>query len=244
MWYGNIANLNTLFGANENVNIIEVKKGSKTALLGFSADPDSLHHTSWFGNNANALAAINGTFFDVKNGGSVDFVRINGKTVNNNRINKQRARHQRAAVAIQGRKLKIIKWNDKDNWEDELAQPNVMNSGPLLIYKKKDEYVDTAGFNVLRHPRSCLIITRKSVLLVTVDGRNAESAGMSLFELRRFSRWLGANDAINFDGGGSTALWINGKPDNGVVNCPSDNKKFDHFGERKVANVLFVKTKK
>jgi exopolysaccharide biosynthesis protein len=52
---------------------------------------------------------------------------------------------------------------------------------------------------------------------------------------------LRCRNAINLDGGGSTTLWINGRPDNGVVNCPSDNRKFDHLGERAVGNVLLVR---
>jgi exopolysaccharide biosynthesis protein len=43
------------------------------------------------------------------------------------------------------------------------------------------------------------------------------------------------------DGGGSTTMWVKNQPDNGVVNYPSDNKKWDHYGERKVANVILVR---
>jgi hypothetical protein len=38
-------------------------------------------------------------------------------------------------------------------------------------------------------------------------------------------------------------MWIKGQPDNGIVNHPTDNKKFDHYGERKVANALIIKLK-
>jgi exopolysaccharide biosynthesis protein len=51
-------------------------------------------------------------------------------------------------------------------------------------------------------------------------------------------RWLGCVSAINFDGGGSSALWVKGE---GIVNYPTDNRKWDHEGERKVANILYVK---
>jgi exopolysaccharide biosynthesis protein len=56
-------------------------------------------------------------------------------------------------------------------------------------------------------------------------------------------RWLHATDAINLGGGGSTTLWINNYNDSGVVNFPTDNKKWDHEGERKVANVVLLKKK-
>jgi len=54
-------------------------------------------------------------------------------------------------------------------------------------------------------------------------------------------KWLKVQNGINMDGGGSTTLWISNQPGNGVVNYPTDNKKWDHEGERKVANVVIVK---
>jgi exopolysaccharide biosynthesis protein len=78
-------------------------------------------------------------------------------------------------------------------------------------------------------------------MLITVDGRHENAAGMSLFELQKIARWLSSKDAINLDGGGSTTLWIGNQPGIGVVNYPCDNRKWDHEGERKVANVLLVK---
>jgi exopolysaccharide biosynthesis protein len=52
---------------------------------------------------------------------------------------------------------------------------------------------------------------------------------------------LRCSDAVNLDGGGSTAMWINGKPYNGIVSMPSDNRRFDHEGERAVSDILIVK---
>ena len=79
--------------------------------------------------------------------------------------------------------------------------------------------------------------------MLTVDGRSDNAAGMNLPELTKLMKWLGCSSAINFDGGGSTTLWVDGMPDDGVVNYPSDNKKWDHAGQRKVANVILVKKK-
>jgi hypothetical protein len=36
-------------------------------------------------------------------------------------------------------------------------------------------------------------------------------------------------------------MWVSGKPFNGVVNMPCDNKKFDHEGERKVSDIFIIK---
>ena len=53
-------------------------------------------------------------------------------------------------------------------------------------------------------------------------------------------RILGGEDALNLDGGGSTTLWLSGASDDGVVNYPCDNGRFDHAGERKVPNILYI----
>lgn len=55
---------------------------------------------------------------------------------------------------------------------------------------------------------------------------------MSLGELGDALLSLGASQAMNLDGGGSSALWIAGR----VVNYPSDPA-----GERAVGNALFVR---
>ena len=114
-------------------------------------------------------------------------------------------------------------------------------NGPLLFLNGMKEELDTTAFTRLRNPRTCVGLKPNGrVVLLTVDGRNDNSAGMSLFELTKLMKWLGCTSAINFDGGGSTTLWVNNK---GVINYPTDNKKWDHEGERKVANVILVKKK-
>jgi exopolysaccharide biosynthesis protein len=85
------------------------------------------------------------------------------------------------------------------------------------------------------------VVTKNRILFIAVDGRDEHAAGMSLEELRKIMKWLGGVHGLNLDGGGSTTLWIRDRGDNGVVSYPSDNKIWDHAGERKVANVLLLK---
>ncbi len=73
-------------------------------------------------------------------------------------------------------------------------------------------------------------------LMVTVDGRQpGVSVGMNLQELAEYLLSLGAIDAMNLDGGGSTTMFLGGK----VVNTPSDKE-----GERKVGDALLVTLRK
>ncbi len=236
----------SLFNSNQNVSILEIKQ-KKGLSFDLGYDPKILRKTSDFGKLNNALAALNGTFFDIANGGSVDYIRSDNVVINENRLAKsgKRAGHQESALAFSKGKLRIEKWNGERDWEQSLEGEDIMVSGPLLVLNKTVEKLDTANsFNKTRHPRTAIAITKnKRVLLITVDGRNENSSGMSLFELTKLMQWLKADDAINLDGGGSTALWINNYMETGIVNFPSDNKKWDHEGERKVANVVLLKKK-
>jgi exopolysaccharide biosynthesis protein len=59
---------------------------------------------------------------------------------------------------------------------------------------------------------------------LTVDGRSEESQGLTLLELAELMRDLGADDAVNLDGGGSSTLVAREPGDRQVTvqNVPSD----------------------
>src|SRR5690606_33477166 len=62
---------------------------------------------------------------------------------------------------------------------------------------------------------------RDRLFLVVVDGRQPDaSVGMSLDELTWVFQRLGATHAVNLDGGGSSAMVVQGR----VVNSPSDRE--------------------
>lgn len=235
-----------LFKSNENISYIEVTPKKHAAGFDLGYEKQILKTTSNFAHEKKALAAINGSFFDVKNGGSVDFLKYADTIITENRLEKggKRARHQQSAIAITKGKLTIEQWNGKPDWEKQLSAAHVLLSGPMLVFKGRDQLLDTTSFTKARHPRSAVGIKENGrIILITVDGRNDQSAGMSLEELKKTLLWLGCKTALNLDGGGSTTLWVEGEGSKGVVNFPSDNKLWDHEGERKVANVLFI-TKK
>lgn len=103
----------------------------------------------------------------------------------------------------------------------------IVGAGPMLIEKGKIN-VRSAEERIAkdiaqgRSPRTAIGITADgSVLLVVVDGRSFSSCGMTLNELASFLSNLGAVEALNFDGGGSSEMVIKGK----IVNKPSDGKE-------------------
>jgi len=226
MAYGLIKIFQIQFALPSEIYNYELKRISFT--IGYESKVLKL--TSEFGKRAGARSALNGTFFDTKEGGSVDFIKAGGQIINPNRMeNNKRAAHQKAALAIEKGRLTIEKWNGRAEWETEMQADEIMVSGPLLIFQQRPEELDSSSFNITRHPRTAVAITASNrILLITVDGRNENAAGMSLFELRNILRWLNTRHGINLDGGGSTTLWIYNQPDDGVVNYPCDNRKWDH----------------
>lgn len=84
-----------------------------------------------------------------------------------------------------------------------------------------------------KHPRTAIGFSKDStrVYLLTVDGRSENSGGATLTEMAGLLKKLGAWQAMNFDGGGSTTMVVGGR----VVNMPSDST-----GERAVGNALMV----
>jgi Phosphodiester glycosidase len=126
--------------------------------------------------------------------------------------------------------------------------PAVLGSGPRLLRDGEVVVRSAAGpegfdppqapsffrtFVAGRNPRTLAGVRADgTLLLVTVDGRRPGwSAGMTLPEAARLMRSLGARDAINLDGDGSSTMVVRGE----VVNRPSDR-----VGERPVSNGLFV----
>ena len=113
----------------------------------------------------------------------------------------------------------------------------VIGGGPRLVRNGKavppDPEIYSPGFAEARHPRTAVGVRADGrILLVTVDGRQPEtSVGMTIAELAALLLELGAVEAINMDGGGSTTMVVRDR----VVNSPSDLT-----GERAVGDALLV----
>lgn len=108
--------------------------------------------------------------------------------------------------------------------------PQLIKNGRVEITWEQEKA--SKSFYETKHPRTAVAKLKDGkFLMVTVDGRSAESVGMNLQELAEFLLELGATDAMNLDGGGSTTMFLDGK----VVNKPSDKE-----GERKVSDAILV----
>jgi hypothetical protein len=113
--------------------------------------------------------------------------------------------------------------------------PRLLARGRLAVAANSEGFapLSAPGFVASRHPRTLAgVKSDGTVLLVTVDGRRPGwSAGVTLPEAARMMRALGARNALNLDGGGSTGMVVLGE----LVSRPSDPS-----GERAVSDGIFV----
>ncbi len=122
----------------------------------------------------------------------------------------------------------------------------VVNGGPRLLRDGRPDVTAEAegfdhpgdpgfyyAFGLRRNPRTLAGVTDDGrLLLVAVDGRApGYSAGLDFEEEAAVMRALGARDAVNLDGGGSTTMTIRGS----VVTRPSDAT-----GERPIGDAILL----
>lgn len=128
-----------------------------------------------------------------------------------------------------------------------LARPGVtvVNGGPQLVQNGQvhitqqtdgmvhaDDPSFAYGWVLQRNPRTFAgVDARGRTLLVTVDGRQPGELGLSIPETAAVADALGMTQAINLDGGGSTAMAVDGQ----LITHPSDTA-----GERPVGDAIYI----
>ena len=101
--------------------------------------------------------------------------------------------------------------------EDALgAGPALVFDGQVRVTTNEEVFFGSAIPNT--HPRTAAGIRGDgTLLLVVVDGRQPVSRGVDLEQLAALMVELGAEEALNLDGGGSSSLYVNGR----LLNRPS-----------------------
>jgi exopolysaccharide biosynthesis protein len=226
----------------QNINILIINLNKRKISLEYS--PLKNVPASIQAQRAGAFAAVNAGFFDVKRGGSVTYLKVAGKIADVDTAKKWiRNPNMNGAVLIRSSETVCITKRMVNSWFDSHSEyEDILVTGPLLVEGGSLTRLPETSLVINKHPRSAVgTRNNRKVLFIAVDGRAEEAAGMTLYELAEVMRLLKCRDAVNLDGGGSTTMWIEGMPFDGVVNMPSDNKKWDHEGERAVSNILIVK---
>jgi hypothetical protein len=125
----------------------------------------------------------------------------------------------RACLSVDGARVAIARRGDLP------ATPpgDLLQAGPLLVRAGAPVPGDHEGFSAGasqfdsditagRHPRAAVGVTRRGeVLAVACDGRADDEAGLTIGELAEAMAALGAIQALNLDGGGSTSLVCGGR---------------------------------
>ena len=243
----------SVFSSSQSISMVRIPMKGHTFSVVDAGGP-AADITSSLANAEGAIAAINGSYFNMKTLWPVTFVKDEGVVVCSS--TSDAFNRNNGMIRINSSKLDIVLTDtlsyekDSKKWYEAMVTgPLLMENGRVIEYASNEDplqgrvTVDSPSYKrvfLKRHPRSLLGYTRSGMLyLVVVDGRfPGQADGMSIEELQILSKALGLYESINLDGGGSSTLWIR---DGGVLNHPFDNRRFDHEGERKVPNIIIVK---
>ncbi|MFA6619289.1 MAG: phosphodiester glycosidase family protein [Candidatus Neomarinimicrobiota bacterium] len=227
------------YDTSASINILDIDMKNFEGEIELAWYPSELIITSEIAEEYGAFAAVNGSYFDMKVGGAWVFLQADGKQVSGNKSRAPFSYNAAYALDTAG-VISIIK-RPGDHWEYLSGYKHVMAAGPIMIYDNEVCEIDSVKFNLVRHPRTAVGITDDDhLILVTVDGRQQQAPGMNIPDLCRLMQELNCSYALNLDGGGSTTMYIEGEDHLGVVNYPTDNRKFDHAGQRPVSNAIVL----
>jgi hypothetical protein len=138
----------------------------------------------------------------------------------------QPVRHEAIAAPYGQRRASVVVDDGAVRFVPRAAAPgrpsgDLVQAGPLLVDRGAvvfDGEDDREGFSAAagqfdsditdgRYPRAALGISREALIAVACDGRRSNvDGGLSMLELAEVMLELGAESAINLDGGGSTTL--------------------------------------
>ncbi|MFC4100303.1 phosphodiester glycosidase family protein [Paenibacillus xanthanilyticus] len=190
-------------------------------------------NTSDIASANNAIFAINGDYYGFRD---------NGVIIRNGTLYRDEPARTGLAMYSDGT---MASYNEEDISAEELLAQGVTNTfsfGPVLVQDGTaatdldDVKIDNNFGNRTidgANPRTGVgIISPNHYVFVVVDGRQANySRGMTLNELAQLFEDLGATEAYNLDGGGSSTMYFNGR----VVNSPGRQGE-----ERGVSDIIYL----
>lgn len=229
-----------MFGSRQSISVVSYPaRHFATQIVQLDGKGET---TGRMGEAADATAAINGSYFNMKTFTPITFVMVDCRVLG--RTTPGELMRTNGIIAIrdkQGHDVAIFACDTTQYPRIARRYRAALAAGPLLVSGGKIiEYDSGDSFYTHRHPRS-LIGKRPNgeVVMAVIDGRaKGQAAGATIAETAYIARLLGLTDALNLDGGGSSALWT---AQEGVVSHPSDNRRFDHAGERAVPNGIVAR---
>lgn len=187
-------------------------------------------------NGVDAVAAVNADFFDM-----FGDCHPSGLCVKNGRV-VANADSPRPFIGVKTDGTAVI--TDLAESPDILGKLEQAAAGLQMIVKDGEVYQwdELETFSFTRHPRTAAGVRKDgSVILLVADGRIPEySNGASLVDLAKIMISLGADRAINMDGGGSSIVITKDKNGFNVRNAPADLVRPRAKLIRKEFNALLV----
>jgi len=217
--------INILSVALDSCNHMEAVKGADSAAGRFRTTA----LLAGLAEHERVVGGVNADFFKLKDGTPTNLLVVNGRMIT--------PPNGRPVLAFDSAGVPhLTPFTLHDGKLAPFHPLNAVGGRPLIVTDSTlDIAVDTAGKGPFgeRNPRTAAGIARggRQLILVAVDGREYQNAGMTLRELGMLMLGLGARDAINLDGGGSTTMVVKGR----IVNKPSDAT-----GPRAVSDAILV----
>ncbi|MEO0558780.1 MAG: phosphodiester glycosidase family protein [Bacteroidota bacterium] len=188
-----------------------------------------------FAQRTGACVVLNGGYFSMATGEVVGLATVDGEILSpaTSEVERDNVRYPvtRGAVGIGPRGVEI-EWAGEPMTRCEAPSDNrpgrpgtatscsawpvseAISAGPMLLRNgRPTKSADAEAFFGTgipqRNPRSAIGVDSDGrVWLVVVDGRQPDSRGVTLPELAALMAALGARDALNLDGGGSSAMVV------------------------------------
>lgn len=189
-------------------------------------------NTSTIAANHGAVFAINGDYYGFRNDGVV---------IRNSTLYRDEPAREGLALLSDGT---MKSYDEEEETSASLLAEGVTNTfsfGPALVQNgvAVDNFdnvkIDTNFGNRTidnANPRTGIgMIALNHYVFVVVDGRSPDSRGMTLNEFANLFAELGATEAYNLDGGGSSTMYFMGR----VVNNPQGKEK-----ERGVSDIIYL----
>ncbi|MCT1524505.1 phosphodiester glycosidase family protein [Sphingobacterium hotanense] len=234
----------TLFGSTtRRIHVLDVTlDASNTLGIGFSTTNAAAVTMC---NDYNAIGGINAGYFPL--GATADkdpYIRIDGKTVQEGHTSGVSVHFADAALLIRNNVASVRRLGTSGGSLNQVAAAipvseaeNIIVCGPMLIDDGEIHIVNPDNpHNLSSTARTGLGVTGdgKRVFMVAVDTGNGV-AGVTTEQLAKILQSLGTRNAMNFDGGGSTTMFVKDHGANGLVNLPSGGV------QRAVRSVVYVK---
>lgn len=169
----------------------------------------------------NAIVVVNSSFFSIDTGVAYGYYRKDGVTIRKNDSTPYgvigipcRPQNVPIVANITAQETAV---RPTSKWKTESILDAVAGGPTLVVNNKIDissEYTSIAG----RNPRTAMGFNANTnkLYMAVIDGRATNSVGMTFEELANFMKGLGCTEAVNYDGGGSSAMIVN----NTLMNRP------------------------